>query len=278
MMSAMRNLKKMKGPMTIFIILLVIGLVGSGVLIAFGGDPRQPVGPNTELGIEQQILFFEQLLGDYTALLENDPENQETLWTLAEIHLHLAELHEGSPRQHQELNNSLVHLSKILEHNPDDVNIMTQVASVAYSAGRDDLTEDIVERALQLLEHNPDDISLLASIATLTYTVGQDDLAQGFLERVIQLDGGNAVIFTHYGVILSRQGDFEGALAQFERALEMDMDDLTRDNVEALASFSRLMIEFMEDAEGAIAMPESELTEEIDNDESEDVLENGELN
>ncbi|MBS3970629.1 MAG: hypothetical protein KGZ94_11020 [Clostridia bacterium] len=209
MMRNLRKVKKMKGLMIVLIIILSIGLVGSVTLMGLGGQ-QPPTSVDPSLPREEQISFFEGLLVEYSAKLEKDSKDQETLGALAEIHWHLANLHEDAEKQKQEMNNSLGYYLKLLELNPEDINLMTQVAVVAYTAGN-------------------------------------DDLAQENFEKALQLDQGNVNTLANYGVyLMNSKGDFKGALTQFEKALEQDISDDAREQLEVFAGFAKQMIEALE--------------------------------
>lgn len=209
MMRNLRKIKKMKGPMIVLIIMLSIGLVGSVTLMGLGGQqPPTPIDPS--LSKEEQMSFLEGLLKEYSAKLDKDSKDQEALGALAEIHWHLANLHEDADKQKQEMNNSLGYYLKLLELNPEDISLMTQVAVVAYTAGDDELAQEKFEKALELDERN---VNALAN----------------------------------YGVyLMNSKGDFKGALTQFEKALEQEISDDAREQLEVFASFAKQMIEALE--------------------------------
>lgn len=213
MMRTLRKVKKMRGPMIVLVVMLSIGLVGSFTLMGGlgGNQPQTSVDPN--LSAEEQIAFFEGLLDEYNTELTNDPDNQEAIGALAEIHWRLSGLYEDKEQKQDEMNNSLGFYEKLAEINPDNVNLLTQTAVVAHSASNNELAQDYFNKALQLDENN---VNALAN----------------------------------YGVYLMNSvGDFHGALAQFEKALEQDIDDEAREQLGTFVTFANQMIQALEKEE-----------------------------
>ena len=242
MMNMLREFKKRRMLMMIFVIVLGIGLAGGAVLMAFapGSTPQQVVRDTSEL---------EEWLANLAAVLAEYPEDQEILRFAAGLHLELANQHEDAEVRQQSLDTALDYYFKLITLNPDDIQLMTEVAAIADTVGNDDLLQDIFEKALQSLERNPEDIDVITGVAVLAYSrAGQDHKAQELFERALQLDGENITALVHYGLylIINRE-DFESAIVQFERALEQDMSDYARDTIETYYLFAAQMLGLIED-------------------------------
>lgn len=75
-------------------------------------------------------------------------------------------------------------------------------------------------RALQQFPTSP---SYLDTYAWVLYSIGEFDAARTYVERAIAR-GGNATHYEHYGDILLALGQFDGALAAWTKALDLDPD------------------------------------------------------
>ena len=244
MMNMLREFKKKRKLMMIFIIVLGFGLAGGAVLMAFAPGAAPP--PQQQLPVGTSGL--EELIANLSAELEENPEDQEVLRFIAGLHMELANQHEDAERQQQAMDAALNYYFKLIELNPDDTQLMAEVAALANTAGNNDMIQEIFEKALQSLERNPEDVDLMVGVAVLAYSrVGQDDKAQEIFERALQLDGENITALTHYGLyLLTSKADFEGAIAQFEKALEQDMTEHARDTIKTYYLFATQMLEALE--------------------------------
>ena len=223
MMRKLRNVKKMRGPMIVLVIMLSIGLVGSFTLMGgLGGQQLPDASADPNLSPEEQMAFFEGLLEEYNAKLTEDPDDQEAIGALAEIHWNLAGLYEDQEKQKEEMNNSLGFYQRLVELNSDNVNLITQTAVVAHSAGNDELAREHFNKALELDENN---VNALAN----------------------------------YGVyLMNSEGDFDGALTQFGKALEQDINDEAKEQLETFVTFANQMIEALEEDSDTEADTEAE--------------------
>ncbi len=226
MMRKLRQVKKMGGPMIVMIIMLIIGLVGSVTLMGLGGQQPPQTAVDPSLSQEEQIAFFEGLLEEYNMELTDNPDNQEAIGALAEIHWYLAGLYEDEEKQQEEMSNSLEYYQRLVELDPDNVNLITQTAVVAHTAGNDQLAHEHFNRALELDENN---VNALAN----------------------------------YGVyMMNSKGDFHGALAHFEKALEQEINDEAKEQLETFVTFATQMIEALENDSETQAEEEIEVEKE----------------
>lgn len=229
MMRKLRNLRRMRGPMIVLVIVLSIGLVGSVTFMALAPGRQQLV--DQQMSLEEQREYLLGLKDEYSAELDANPDNQEAIGALAEIHLYLAELSEDEEEKKEHREQSYAYYQQLVEYDPDNVNLLVHVALSAHNAGKDEEAENYFKNALEL---EPNNVSAL----------------------------GN------YGVFLmNAKGDFEGALDIFNKALEQELDENAKEQIESLKVFAEQMIEALEGNND-----ETESVEE-DNQDSEDTKE-----
>lgn len=77
----------------------------------------------------------------------------------------------------------------------------------------------------QLVKDNPDNPVYLDTHAWVLYTREKYREAKKFMERAINTGNVNATHFEHYGDILFKLGDVNGAVTQWEKAKEADADN-----------------------------------------------------
>jgi tetratricopeptide (TPR) repeat protein len=94
-----------------------------------------------------------------------------------------------------------------------------------YLALRKADLEKAEKMSTQLIRHNPDNPVYLDTHAWVLYTREKYREARKFMERAINSGGANATHFEHYGDILFKLGDVNGAVTQWERAKEADADN-----------------------------------------------------
>ena len=228
MMNMLREFKKKRKLMMGFIILLGVGLAGGALLMAFAPGSAPP--PQHQQQLPPDTSDIEALLAGFSDVLEEEPENQEVISFVASLYWQLANQLEDAERQQQARNTALGYQFRLIELNPDDVQLMAEVAVLANSVGNNNLVQEIFEKALQSLDRNPEDVDLMTGVAVLADIAGHIDNAQEIFERALQLDGENINALTHYGLyLMNRKGDFESAVVLFARALEQDMSDYARD-------------------------------------------------
>gem|GEM_PF-3491561 len=238
MMGMLRELKKKRKFMIVFIALLAFGLVGSVTLIGLGpmGGPGQLPPPDTS--------ELEDMLEGFYAMLEAEPENEETLRTLlARLHWDLARQFQDAARQQQAVDNAFVHYLRLIELNPDNIELMTEVAGLANQVEDNDMVQAIFEKARQSIERNPEDADIISGAAVLAYMSGHYDEAVEIFERALQVDGNNVNVLVHYGIFLmNHMIDFAGAIELFERALAQEMSENARETLHVFLDHANQML------------------------------------
>lgn len=77
----------------------------------------------------------------------------------------------------------------------------------------------------QLVRDNPDNAVYLDTHAWVLYAREKYKEARKFMERAIATGDANATHFEHYGDILFKLGDVNGAVTQWEKAKQADADN-----------------------------------------------------
>lgn len=224
-----------------FIVLLGFGLAGGALLMAFGPGTVQQPPPQPPHVADTDL---EELLANFSAMLAEDPENQQTLGIVAGLNWELAGQQENPEMRQQLRNTALDYYVRMINLSPDNVELMTYVAALANEAGNDGLVQEIFEKALQSQERNPEDVDLTVGVAVLAYSrAGNDAKAQELFHRALQLDGNNINALTHYGFyLMNHKDDFAGAVAHFERALEQEMSEHHRYVLETILIHANSLI------------------------------------
>lgn len=113
-------------------------------------------------------------------------------------------------------------LSRALEVNPDQPELLYTRALVAESLDRLDVLEQDLK---QVLEKNPNDPNALNALGyTLADRTDRYDEAQQYLDRAIELRPDDPVILDSYGWLQYRLGDLEKAINYLQRAYDLNSD------------------------------------------------------
>lgn len=211
MMRKLRNIRRMRAPMIILVIVLSIGLVGSFTLMS--SPDRQPPSVNQNLTREEQINYLNELKDQYTADIEANPENKEAIAALAEIHQYLGNLYEDEEQQEEHLN-------------------------LSYSFYQ------------KLLKFEPENLSTLLNTALSAHRLGHDEDAEKYFKEAIEIDPNNPSTLVNYGVFLmNAKGDFTTAKTYFNQALEQDITEDEQKQIQVLVDFAEGMLEALENPE-----------------------------
>jgi tetratricopeptide (TPR) repeat protein/nucleoside phosphorylase len=100
--------------------------------------------------------------------------------------------------------------------------------NLAYSLARAGVeSEEAVALLEQYVAATPDDSAAMTALATLLERVGRRDDAYVMFERSTKASGADANTFVHHGLSEARAGKQQGAVAAFQRALELKKDPET---------------------------------------------------
>lgn len=149
-------------------------------------------------------------------------------------------------------------LGKLLEHHPDDVEILTLKAGLYVSKGQVDEAASVYNSILDII---PDDNKTLLRLGSLYAGNGRFEEARLVLERLVRIDEDSFVGFQYLAKLYQQQGAYEKALAAYDKALALhwlpslalEAVDLLeyRKHFEKAVSFCRRMLDNEPDNEKA---------------------------
>ncbi|MEW6182233.1 MAG: hypothetical protein AB1500_03520 [Bacillota bacterium] len=163
------------------------------------GDSRET---GSSSGINSQINHLKQEINDLQSILSSQPADKESLVTLANNQYDLGSIYLFDLQQKEEgtewFNRAVESYQKVLDLDPENIAARVDMATAAFYAGREALAKSSFEQAVSQAP---------------TYA--------------------NARI--NYGVFLAdAKEDYKGAIAQWERVLEMNVDQDTINHVQSL--------------------------------------------
>lgn len=110
-------------------------------------------------------------------------------------------------------------LSALLDHTPDDLTALREMALVEQALGYPDRASAWLDRALGIA---PDDVALHALAGEILYRRGKTDAAKRALEHALSIDESAAWPQHLLAFVLGDMGDLTGAQAAAQRALQLD--------------------------------------------------------
>jgi tetratricopeptide (TPR) repeat protein len=140
---------------------------------------------------------------------------------IAEINAQLGDAYNGL-RQFEKSDKSY---EDALAANPNNQVVLNNYSY--YLAQRKENLEKAEKMSASLVKNNPDNPSFLDTYAWVLYARGKFKDARKMIERAISSGKASATHFEHYGDILFKLGDVDGAVAQWERARGMNANNET---------------------------------------------------
>lgn len=112
--------------------------------------------------------------------------------------------------------------------NPNNVTVLNNYSY--YLALRKTNLEKAEKMAAQLVKSNPDNATYLDTYAWVLYAAGKYKEAKRIIERAVNVSKPSATHVEHFGDILFKLGDVDGAVVQWEKArgLNGNQDSLNR--------------------------------------------------
>jgi tetratricopeptide (TPR) repeat protein len=182
----------------------------------------------------------------YREVLEEYPHHQGTLAALADALVATSRSDEARKV-----------LEELVAHYPGEVRSVIRLALLEFDAG--DFTS-AAARFDHALQENPEDYELAYFLGILRQRMGQNDEALKAFERIPESHPRYADSRTQIATIFERQGDYERALEQARIAQRLAPSD-------ALDLYVARLRAKTGDFDGAVAMLESRLAENPDDDE-----------
>jgi tetratricopeptide (TPR) repeat protein len=138
-------------------------------------------------------------------------------------------------------------LQSVLEEDPSNKEAMVALANNQYDVGAIYLFEleqepegtswfnRAVESYQKALQREPENIEARVDMATAAFYAGQNELARANFEQAIAQNPAYANARLNYGVFLFHSaGDYQGAIAQWEEVLKLDVDKDTLEHTRNL--------------------------------------------
>jgi tetratricopeptide (TPR) repeat protein len=153
---------------------------------------------------------------------------------------------------------ALAQYDRVLSYDEDREDVTLGKAELLLRMGRQ---QDAIELYREAVDRWPDSsMSLNALGYTLADRTDQYDEAAKLIKKALKLDPDSAAIIDSHGWVLFRQGDYEKALAELQRAWEMLKDPEVASHivdVQMKLGQGEAALQTLEDAE--LLFPESEL-------------------
>jgi len=188
---------------------------------------------------DAEIAVYREMLAEY-------PHHQGTLTALSDALI--ATSRSAEARQV---------LEELVAHHPEDARAVIRLALLEFDAGE---LESAAERFESALAESPDDHELAYFLGVLRQRLGRTDAALQAFERIPEHHARYADSRSQIATIFERRGDYERALAEARIALRVAPS-------EALELYVARLRAKTGDFEGAVAMLETRLAEDPDDDE-----------
>jgi tetratricopeptide (TPR) repeat protein len=118
-------------------------------------------------------------------------------------------------------------LSEALDKSPNDADLLADLGRAAYALRK---TDEAALRFEQALTANPDHPDALEGMALVEVNRRQYPRAQEHLEHLLKLEPQSGRMWLNYGDVLHRMGETQDANSAWERVLQVDADQKTREN------------------------------------------------
>jgi len=188
---------------------------------------------------DAEIAVYREMLVEY-------PHHQGTLAALADALIATSRSDEARQA-----------LQDLVEHHPDDARSVIRLALLEFDAGE---YESAAARFETALAENPEDHELAYFLGVLRQRTGDVDGALAAFERIPEHHGRYADARSQIAALFERQGDYPRALEQARIALRAAPSD-------ALELYVARLLAKTGDFDGAVAMLESRLAENPDDDD-----------
>lgn len=113
----------------------------------------------------------------------------------------------------------IAQLEKELQQKPDDVQVMSQLATAYLRAGQRDKGLAMLEKAVQ---KQPDNADLRLDLALHYFLANQNDKSIAELNRIIEQQPANKTAHFYLGQVLALgKQDYKGGIAELEKYIEL---------------------------------------------------------
>lgn len=172
-------------------------------------NPKDPMTINNLGFASYKLGKIDEAVAFYYKALEIDPQLQEAHYNLAQT---LIEQNKIMP--------AIEHYEKLLQINPDLFAVHNELAYLYYQQGKFDKSINHWKTALDI---NPDDPSVHANLARTLIQTGELEQALQHFEHVLRLDPKNQPkTYNDFGLLLAQHQQQELAITYFKQAIKID--------------------------------------------------------
>jgi Tfp pilus assembly protein PilF len=203
------------------------------VRLLTAGVARQSPGmvDAIKLMMRAEARFARQDLAGARQALEEATSRDDRL---APAQLLLASIYE----QQKEYDGAIGRYRKLLEYYPDNVLALNNLAyALAVRRGAPVEALPLAEKAYGLARDNP---NIADTLGWIRHLIGESEKARGLLETAAQAAPQNAEIHLHFAVVLAALGQNAPAATELARALELDPQLETSEEVKKLRAKLKL--------------------------------------
>lgn len=114
---------------------------------------------------------------------------------------------------------ALSDLAQVIESRPDFVLAYKHMAGIYYSMGQVESTVNTLRKGLK---NNPDNLGIMSKLGVMLVVANQKEEAIKLLQKCIKKDDENPEYYNYLGVAFQKNGDFQSALVNYKKAIELD--------------------------------------------------------
>jgi len=110
-------------------------------------------------------------------------------------------------------------LTQVIESRPDFVLAYKHLASIYYAMDQIDPTVDTLRKGLK---NNPNNLGIMSKLGIMLVVANKKEEAIDLLQKCIKKDNQNPEYYNYLGVAFQKSGDFQSALTNYKKAIELD--------------------------------------------------------
>jgi tetratricopeptide (TPR) repeat protein len=107
---------------------------------------------------------------------------------------------------------------------PEPVDFAQQVYLQAIAALKNGDTAEALELLLRLSREAPDKPNVFTNLGLIYFQLQQAELAEQAFAQALARDADDAIAHNHLGILKRRKGQFQDALLEYQRAIEIDVE------------------------------------------------------
>ena len=110
-------------------------------------------------------------------------------------------------------------LAQVIESRPDFVLAYKHMASIYYAMGKIDPAVDTLRKGMK---NNPNNLGIMSKLGIMLVVANKKEEAIDLLQKCIKKDDQNPEYYNYLGVAFQKNGDFQSALTNYKKAIELD--------------------------------------------------------